>query len=443
MSTALTNVDVVVVGAGFAGLAAAADLVERGKSVLLFEARERVGGRSFTRWLEDGTPVDLGGQWIGPTQDAMYDLVRRFGIDTYPLPTAGGAVCCVEGDILDAMPVGVARLLEGFDALSATVDTARPWAHPDAKRLDSMTLTTWLAEQPVGTPDEKALVGRLLAGGLMTTSAAETSVLSLAFYVASGGGVYTLLNAEGGAQQDRIVGGSQAVALALAATLPHGALRLSEPVLSIRHDEGGVKVRTADSTVRAGHVIVASPANTLSAITFTPELPVLKRIALRRLHAGVGLKINLVYGAPFWREAGLSGQSTHASGVVTETADGTTPETPGGVLTAFAYGDDALRLRAQPEHERAATIAEALAPVFGPRVHDYRDVVTLDWSDEQYTGGCFSAGFGPGCLSELGEALRQPVGRVHFAGTEYASVWNGYFEGAVRSGRDAARAVTN
>jgi len=441
MSTAVTNVDVVVVGAGFAGLAAAADLVERGKSVLLFEARGRVGGRSLTRWLDDGTPVDLGGQWIGPTQDAMYDLVRRFGIETYPLPTEGRAVCRVGDQSLDALPAGAERLLEAFDRLAATVDTDRPWAHPDAKRLDSMTFATWLAEQPAGSDDEKALVGRLLAGGLQTVSAAEASVLSLAFYVASGGGVRSLLDAEGGAQQDRIVGGSQAIALALAATLPEGTLRLSEPVLSVHHDDEGVTVRTSDDTVRAAHAIVASPASTLSGIAFVPALPVLKRIALGRLQPGVGLKVNLVYDTPFWREAGLSGQSTHSSGIVTETADGTTPETPGGVLTAFSYGGDALRLRTRPEAERAAAIAEALAPVFGPRVHDYRAVVTLDWSEERFTGGCFSAGFGPDGLTELGEALRQPVGRVHFAGTEYAGVWNGYFEGAVRSGREAARAA--
>jgi len=436
------KVDTVVIGAGFAGLAAARALADDGIGVVVLEARDRVGGRAHTVHLDDGTSVDVGGQWIGPTQDAMYALAAEHGVETYPLPAHGAPVYRVGDALLHELPAGAIRLLDEFDALAATVDTHAPWDHPQATALDALTLQAWLDTRDTGTPDEKALVGRLLAGGLKTVSAGEASVLDLAFYVASGHGVGTLLDAEGGAQQDRIVGGPHAVAEAIARSLPAGSVRLNEPVHAVELVDDVVVVHTSDGMLRADHVIVAIPAATVpSAIRFTPDLPLPKRLALGRLHGGIGIKTNLVYDRPFWRDAGLSGQSNHSAGVVTETADGTTPDAVGGVLTAFVYGDEAIALRRLSPDAAVDAIVESLADVFGPQVREHRDAVTLDWADERWTGGCFSAGFGAGGLSRVGEDLRPAAGRIHFAGTEYAHTWNGYFEGAVGSGREAAAAV--
>ncbi|MBY6437284.1 FAD-dependent oxidoreductase [Rhodococcus kroppenstedtii] len=443
MSETALHTDVAAVGAGFAGLAAARALHAAGLDTLVLEARDRTGGRAHTRRLADGTSVDLGGQWIGPTQDALYELCAEFGIETYPLPAHGAPVYRVGDTVTGDLPGGVQDLLDRVDALAVDLDTTAPWDHPEAATLDAQTLRHWLTLQDVGSDDEKDLVGRMLAGGLQTVTASETSMLALAFYLRSGGGVARLLDAEGGAQQDRIVGGPQAVTDAMAAALPAGTVRFSEPVRTIdRTDAERIVLTTASGTVVARHVVVAVPAALVpSMLDIVPALPVPKRIALGRLQSGIALKTNLVYDRPFWREQGLSGQSNHSRGVVTETADGTTPDAVGGVLTAFSYGEDAIALRRTDAENRAELIARALVPTFGDDVLNYREVAATDWATETFTGGCFSAGFGPGALSVVGRDLRGAVGPIHFAGTEYAHVWNGYFEGAVRSGRSAAAAI--
>lgn len=429
-----------VVGAGFAGLGAAQELVRAGLSVQLLEARPRAGGRTLTRYLPDGTQLDLGGQWIGPTQRLISALVEEYGIGTYPTPAHGDPVVDFGGERLTSAPREVDDLLEEIDLLALQIIPERPWDAPEARSWDQQTFASWLA----GTEYSEATiryVARVVSGGLLAGAPAEASLLETLFYVASAGGVQPLLGYEGGAQATRIVGGAQGIAEHMAADLPPGALRLGEPVTAIEYGSGGARVITTTHTYTASRVIVAIPPILAARIRYDPPLPPLSDGALQRTPSGTALKVHAVYPAPFWRDRGLSGVSTSDSGVLTETVDNTPPNSPRAVLTGFVYGEEAVLLRARPLEDRRRIVLERLGELFGEEALSPDDYVEFDWMAEEWTRGCFSGHLVPGSTVGFGPALRAPVGVVHWASTETATEWNGYFDGALGSGRRAAEEV--
>ncbi|MBR8742133.1 FAD-dependent oxidoreductase [Nocardiopsis sp. MG754419] len=432
--------DAVVIGAGFAGLAAARELVEAGLSVRVLEARNRVGGRALTRHLPDGTLLELGGQWIGPNQELVSALVEHHGLATYPTPREGDPVVDLDGERRTAPPEEVDALLDEIDLLALQVLPERPWDAPEARAWDQQTFASWL----VGTAySETTLryVARLISGGLLASAAGESSLLETLFYVASGGGVQALLAYEGGAQERRIVGGAQTLAERMAAALPPGVLRPGAPVTTVEYNASGARVSTTAHAYSADRVIVAVPPTLAARIRYDPPLPGLNDGALQRTPAGSALKVHAVYPTPFWRESGLSGVSTSASGVLTETVDNTPPGSPRAVLTGFVYGEESVLLRAHEPGERRRIVLSRLGDLFGaPALHP-DDYVEFDWSDEEWTRGCFSGHLVPGTTVTFGPALRTPVEVVHWAGTETATRWNGYFDGALSSGRRAATEV--
>jgi monoamine oxidase len=164
----MSHTPVVVIGAGFSGLAAARELRAQGLEVVVVEARDRVGGRVSTRWLDGGLQIDLGGQWIGPTQTRMYELAAELGVDLFPLQEVGVAVVHQGGARLAAPSAAAAAVLEQVDALAATVDLQAPERTPDAAALDKQTLHTWLRGRT--DPGTAAYVGRVLAGGLLAAA---------------------------------------------------------------------------------------------------------------------------------------------------------------------------------------------------------------------------------------------------------------------------------
>lgn len=435
-----TGHDVVIVGAGFAGLTAARELHAAGCDILLLEARCRVGGRALTRFLPDGTQLDLGGQWIGPAQTRIGELVRHFGIDTYPTPEHGDPVIDYGGEWRTDVPAEAGRLLAEIDALSRRVPPERPWAAEQATAADRQTFASWLAAS--GHPEQaQRYVGRVISGGLLAGSPAETSLLETLFYVASGGGVDALLGYRGGAQETRIVGGAQHITERMADELPPGALRLGEPVVGVEHCADGVRVVTRLAAYPAAHAVIALPPVLAGQLRHDPPLSALRAGALQRQAAGTALKVHAVYPEPFWRADGLSGLSTSDSGVLTETVDNTPPGAPRAVLTAFAYGDEAVALRRSSPEERQAAVTERLGALFGERARQPQEFITHDWLAQEWTRGCFSAHFAPGGRTAFGGLLHTPEGRLHWAGTETAVHGNGYFDGAVESGLRAARDV--
>ncbi|GAB3934130.1 flavin monoamine oxidase family protein [Micromonospora vulcania] len=436
----IDDLRVVVVGAGFSGLAAASALARAGARVRVLEARDRVGGRVLTHWLPDGTQLDLGAQWIGPTQDRMYALVAEHGLDTFASAAAGASTLLWAGQRRAEPPAEVGRVLDLLDAYASRLDPVAPWRTSGAARWDRTLFGGWL-RTTAGDADTADYLGRLLAGGLLATGANEISLLHVLFYLRSGGGTRSLLGMAGSAQQDRIVGGPPALAERMAAALPPGTLRLNAPVYAIGQDAHGVLVRTDTEGVEGDAVVVALAPALAGRIRYDPALPALRDGLTQRMPMGSALKVHAVYPEPFWRADGLSGVATSSVGPLTETVDNSTPTSSRGVLTGFSYGTDAAALRAMSPQRRERSLLDAFATVVGPRAGDPVELIEYDWSADPWTRGCFCGAFTPGAWRSYGPWLRVPVGRVHWAGTETATRWAGYLEGAVRAGERAAAEV--
>ncbi|MFI2710966.1 flavin monoamine oxidase family protein [Micromonospora sp. NPDC018662] len=428
---------VIVVGAGFSGLACALAVEAAGARPLLLEARDRVGGRTLSRPLPGGGWLDLGAQWIGPTQDRMYALVAAYGLETFPSPARGATTLVLDGRPVAGAPAGLAGLLDTLDELAAAVDPVAPWRAAGAAEWDRTTLGGWL-DATAPDPVTARYAGRLLAGGLLAASPDEVSLLQMLFYLRSGGGVGSLLGMAGGAQQDRIVGGPAALAQRMVAALPPGRLRLDAPVDAIVQDASGVRVLAGGQVHRGDAVVVAVAPALAGRIRYDPPLPALRDGLTQRMPMGVAVKVHARYPEPFWRADGRSGVATTDTGPITETVDNSLPGVPGGVLTAFSYGAEARALRRLPVGARDAVLRAALVALLGPAAAHPVGIVAYDWSADPWTRGCFCGMLTPGSWCDYGPELRAPVGRVHWAGTETATRWSGYLEGAVTAGERAA-----
>lgn len=431
--------DVVVIGAGFAGLGAARALVRAGFTVRVLEARPRVGGRVLTRYLPDGTQLDLGGQWIGPTQPHMAELIDHYGIRTYPTPEEGEVVVDHDGRRLTEMPAQAWEIFDELDTLARQVRVEQPWTGPHAEQWDWWTVAAWLEGKRVA-PEVARFVDRVVCGGMFASSAAEISLLQTLFQIAGAGGVRRLLGDRDTAQDLRIVGGVQYIAERMAADLPPGTLRLAEPVVGIEYDTTA-RVHTPTSRYHAARVVVAVPPMLAARIRYDPPLPPLWEGLFQRMPAGTALKVHAVYADPFWRADGLSGVAHCTTGVLTETADNTPPGPHRAVLTGFVYGTQAVALRRETSKARRTAVLDHLAALFGDQTRQAEDFVEFDWLDQEWTRGGFAAYLAPGAWSTFGPNLRKPVGPLHWAGTETAVRWNGYCDGAVESGNRAAEEI--
>ena len=445
-----TDADFLVVGAGLAGLVAARELVATGRSIVVLEARDRVGGRILNEAIGGGQVVEVGGQWIGPTQDRVAALARSLGIETFPTHSRGdnliewrGRVRRYRGSIprLDPatlLDLGQARLR--LDRLARTVPLEAPWRAPRAARLDAETFAAWIRRN-VPTRGARTLL-ELATQAIWAAEPGELSLLHVLFYVRSGGGFDRLIGVEGGAQQDRFVRGSQRLALALAEELGPARVRLASPVRALEQDDGGVRaIVDGGEPVTARRAIVAVAPALAGRIAYRPELPARRDGLTQRMPHGSVVKCMAVYPRPFWRDAGLSGHATSDRGPAHAIFDNSPPGDAPGVLLGFLEGRAARELGRAPAAERRAAVLGTFERVFGAAAGRPEAFVERAWAEEEWTRGCYGGFFGPGGWTEYGPALREPVGRVHWASAETATVWCGYMDGAVSSGERAAREV--
>jgi monoamine oxidase len=443
--------DVCVVGAGFAGLAAAWRLRQAGANVVVLEARTRVGGRSFTFDMKNGGWIDFGGQWVGPTQDRFYALIKEMGCETYPSPNFGKTLqrgvlddnyhrIAHEGD--EGYP-GAKLVNDGFaaiDRLADTVDPLSPWAHPDAERLDAMTFAEWLRAN-IENDSVRRFVG-VEVGSVPCASPDEISVLHLGWLIKACKGLDMLLGDEGGAQQDRVIGGTQTVARRLAERLG-GAIRLGQPVRRIEWTETGALVQSDQLAVAARHVIVAIPPHLAGAIEYEPSLPTNRVQVTQRWPQGLVIKVSMLYSEPFWRKDGLNGASLDHFSIMGETADSGNPpgHSKAGILTGFVYSDNARKAAAMDPDARKKVFLSELAKRFGPKALAPEQYHESNWSMQNWTRGCFTGFLTPGATRLFGSAVRDPVGPLHWAGSETATIWPSFIDGAIRSGERAADAI--
>ncbi len=448
----MTAGHVVVVGAGLAGLCAARRLRANGVEVTVLEARDRVGGRTEAATTADGTPVELGGQWIGPTQNRMYELVGELGLTTFPTWNRGDTMIQLGGRRrrMDSTPgaapklnpIVLADLAQGlarFGRRAAGISLTEPWRSEGAVALDRQTFETWIRRN-LRTETGRAYL-RVVCEAVFSAEASDLSALHALFYAHSGTDLDTLVATEGGAQQDRIVGGSVRIAETLAADLGD-AVRLGRPVRRIDHDHTGVRVTTRSGEVVEGdHVIVTLPPTLAGRLEYDPALPSWRDQLTQRLPAGSVIKLHAVYPDPFWRDDGLNGQAASDQGPVKVTFDNSPPSGTPGILMGFMEANDGRTWARRPAPERRQAAIDCFVRYFGTAAAQPVEYLERDWMDEEFSRGCYGAHFTPGVWSAYGHALRTPVGRIHWAGAECSPVWNGYLEGAVRSGETTAADV--
>jgi monoamine oxidase len=441
---------VIVVGAGLSGLAAARALTASGQDVVVLEGRDRVGGRTEGGHLDDGTPIELGGQWIGPTQDRMYALVAELGLEWFRTYNDEGTllldlrgrqtrVASHRGAMPRLGPFALADLAQGlarFTRLANRVDLAAPWTSPDAERLDGQTFESWVRRN-LRTPIGRAYF-HIACEAVFAAQASDLSLLHALFYSRSGTDFETLISTDRGAQQDRIVGGSIRIAEAMAAELGD-RVRLGAVVRRIEQDDSSVRVVLRDGDVVEGsHVVVTLPPTLAGRLEYAPALPSWRDQLTQRLPAGSVIKVHAAYDEPFWRADGLNGQVASDRGPVKITFDNSPPTGTPGVLLGFLEGTQARVWARRSADDRRHTVLGCFARYFGPRALEPTEYVERDWMAEELTRGCYGAHFTPGVWTAYGHALREPVGRIHWAGAECSPVWNGYMEGAVRSGESVA-----
>lgn len=436
--------EVVVVGAGFAGLSAARTLHNEGRNVVVLEARDRVGGRVVNRSVGSGRFVEAGGTYIGPTQDRMLALADEYSLATYPTHAVGHPVLKpTMGGEAREIAAEFSGLMDRLDVLAAEIDPAAPWEAARATEWDAQTFQTWLDLN--ATPVQAEMItasGHTLWGA----EPREMSLLFVLAYIAAAGNEQTpgsmqrLAAVTGGAQETRFADGSHALVLRMAAELGDRVM-LSSPVTQIRTEGERVSVISDTLTISARRVIVAIPPPLASAIRYQPPLPETKAQLLQRRPMGTTVKCQAVYDRPFWRDKGLSGEAISVGTAPDFIIDNTPQSGTPGVIAGFLGGTAARSWSLKPEQERRTQVLEAFASVFGPEALEAVDYFEIDWSNEEWSRGGPVTFAPPGVLLDYGRWIREPHGPIHWAGTETSDYWTGYMEGAVRSGERAAAEV--
>jgi monoamine oxidase len=332
----------------------------------------------------------------------------------------------------------VVQAILALDQLANEVPIDAPWDAPKAREWDSMTVQTWIDQNIESSRAREQMCTAIEA--VYAAEPHDVSLLHALFYARSGGGMFYLISTEGGAQADRFDGGMQLVAERVATELGD-RVRLSAPVRRIVHDSNGVTVEADGISVKAERCVVTAPPALAGRIDYQPAMPPLRDHLTTRAPMGSVIKVHAIYDTPWWREEGLSGRVVSDLGPIKVVFDNSPPEGKPGMLMGFIEGGDGRRLSNIDAGERRKLALDCFVRYFGDKAAKPMDYIEGNWPAEQWSRGCYGAVFPAGTLISCGAALREPVGRIHWAGTETSEVFCGYVDGAVRSGERVAAEV--
>jgi monoamine oxidase len=440
--------DVIVVGAGFAGITAARELKQAGKTVALLDARSRLGGRALSRPIGDGKFVDLGCEFHGTANRIIRATAHDLGIGSYKTYDTGYRLSDWNGKLVrwkGMMPkVGKLAMADfgqavlRLERMAHEVPRDAPWTAPRAAQWDSETIWSW-AQRNIHTKDGRALM-RVMCESGMAFSPADVSLLHVLYYSEGIGGLRAVTGVTGGSLENRFVGGAHNIAMRLAEDVAEETY-INAEVRRVSQLSDSVRVSGPGFTATGRRVVIAVPVPLAGRLGYDPPMPVSRDQAAQRMTGGAAIKYIVLYDEPFWRADGLTGMVISPTGPVRTVLDACPPDGTPGILTAFISGPPAREVSRLTEGERRELLLRSLVRWFGPRAGRPYDVIETNWMAEPYTRGCWHDFCPPGFYTAFGSALREPVGRIHWAGAESMPVEFGAMGGAIDSGRRAATEI--
>jgi len=443
----MTKTDVIVVGAGLAGLKAAQVLRTAGKTVTVLEARDRVGGRSKAGVIA-GQTVDFGGQWVGPQQTLLLAEAREMGVETYPQYTQGASLVSLDGRVKsyasDIPRLPLLSLLElgwverRWRQHAQSLPEGAPWLAKKAAEWDAQTLESWILRNARTRAARD--FARIVTRAVFCAEPRQLSYLFFLEYLRQGDGLAVLIGTQGGAQQDKFRGGAWQIPQRMAQPLG-GDLVLEAAVSRVVQGERGVEVDSTQGRFAADYLIMAVPPALAARVHYEQPLPARRDGLLQRMPMGSVIKVHVAYPTPFWRERGLNGSIAANDRAFNVVFDQSPEDGSLGMLVGFIDGDHAVAMSSWTAAQREQQVVADLVHYFGPAAAQPLAYAEQDWTTEEWSRGCYVGHMGPGVLTTFGEVLREPCGRIHWAGTETATRWMGYLDGALQSGMRAADEV--
>lgn len=442
--------DAVIIGAGFSGLNAARVLRSASKNIVVLETRDRVGGRTKHGQIA-GLDVDLGGMWLAPSQVQLVALADNMDVKRYPTFLAGKSVLTMAGktglvngenftEFLNmSEKIQAYLLLRKINRLLSALDDSAPWDSSQSKDLDYTSVEAWLCK---ATKSERlrALI-RVICASLFCAETSQISLLFFLTYLKGGGGLESMISADtGGGQNLLFHGGVHQIARNMAQELGD-FLHLNEPVHSIDVSSTEAVVVTGLARYKAKRVIVAVPPTLINRINITPPLPGTQSALHNRVNMGSVIKFWIAYPTPFWRQQGFNGSIVRDDKLASPCFDVSPPDSKLGLIAGFFEADHALHARDSSKEHRREQVIDMLVEHFGEQALNPLDYIDEDWTKEEWSKGCYGAFAPPGVMTHYGNWLRTPHHTIHWAGTETATEWAGYIEGALQAGERAAREV--